>query len=222
VLDHVLVPTVIGEEALAQPAEVGETHGLLAGCTGGGSDFGGLVFPLLREQLAGRMAPVIRCVEPAACPSLANGADRHDVGDTAGMAPLLKLHTLGHGVIAEPIHAGGLRDHGMAPLVSHGHDQGLVEAVAVPQRECSAAAPQCARCDGRVPAPEPTHVLAAAIGDAPACEESGESEVILTARCGHGHLDLAASDSYPTGAIVDDELPDDETAAAMADVQVLA
>ena len=129
VLNHVLLhQTIIGEETLLQLAKVGETPDVLVGCTGGGSNFGGLAFPFLREKLAGRMDPIIRCVEPAACPSLTKGEYRYDFGDTAGMTPLLKMHTLGHGFIPEPIHAGGLRYHGMAPLVSHVYELGLVEA----------------------------------------------------------------------------------------------
>ncbi len=223
VLNHVLLhQTVIGQEALAQMAKVDEVPDLVVGCTGGGSNFGGLAFPFLREKLAGRMNPTIRCVEPAACPSLTKGEYRYDFGDTAGLTPLLKMHTLGHGFIPEPIHAGGLRYHGMAPLVSHIYDQGLVEAVAIPQRECFAAALQFARSEGIVPAPEPTHALAAAIREALACKEAGESKVILTALCGHGHLDLAAYEQYLSGEMVDYELPDAEIAAAMADVPVLA
>ena len=167
VLNHVLLhQTIIGEEALLQLAEVGETPDLLVGCTGGGSNFGGLAFPFLREKLAGRMDPTIRCVEPAACPSLTKGEYRYDFGDTAGMTPLLKMHTLGHGFIPEPIHAGGLRYHGMAPLVSHIYELGPGRGVAIPQRECFAAALQFARSEGIVPAPEPTHALAAAIREA--------------------------------------------------------
>ena len=125
VLNHVLMhQTVIGEEALLQLAKVGETPDVLVGCTGGGSNFGGLSFPFLREKLAGRINPTIRCVEPAACPSLTKGEYRYDFGDTAGMTPLLKMHTLGHGFIPEPIHAGGLRYHGMSPLVSHLYEAG--------------------------------------------------------------------------------------------------
>ena len=131
VLNHVLMhQTIIGEEALLQLAKVGETPDLLVGCTGGGSNFGGLAFPFLREKLAGRMAPVIRAVEPAACPSLTRGVYAYDFGDTAGMTPLMKMHTLGHDFIPDPIHAGGLRYHGMSPLISHLYDQGLIEAVA--------------------------------------------------------------------------------------------
>jgi tryptophan synthase beta chain len=222
VLNHVLLhQTVIGEEALLQLAKIGETPDLLVGCTGGGSNFGGLAFPFLREKLAGRMDPTIRCVEPAACPSLTKGEYRYDFGDTAGMTPLLKMHTLGHGFIPEPIHAGGLRYHGMAPLVSHVYELGLVEAVAIPQTECFASALQFARSEGIVPAPEPTHAIAAAIREAKACTEAGEEKVILTALCGHGHLDLAAYESYLAGTMTDYELPDEQIAAAMADVPVL-
>ena len=219
VLNHVLMhQTIIGEEALLQMAMAGETPDLLVGCTGGGSNFGGLSFPFLREKLAGRMNPIIRCVEPAACPSLTKGEYRYDFGDTAGMTPLLKMHTLGHGFIPEPIHAGGLRYHGMAPLVSHLYDQGLVEAVAIPQRECFAAALQFARTEGIVPAPEPTHAIAAAIRAALACKEAGETKVILTALWGHGHLDLAAYEQYLSGEMVDYELPQDQIDAALANL----
>jgi tryptophan synthase beta chain len=222
VLNHVLMhQTIIGEEALLQLAKVGEIPDVLLGCTGGGSNFGGLSFPFLREKLAGRMNPTIRCVEPAACPSLTKGEYRYDFGDTAGMTPLLKMHTLGHGFIPEPIHAGGLRYHGMSPLVSHLYEAGLLEAVAIPQTECFAAAIQFARAEGIVPAPEPTHAIAAAIREARACKEAGESKVILTALCGHGHLDLAAYETFLAGEMVDFELPDETIAAAMADVPVL-
>src|SRR5690349_23488643 len=130
VLNHVLLhQTVIGEEALAQLAKVGETPDLIVGCTGGGSNFGGLAFPFLREKLAGRMAPVIRAVEPAACPSLTQGTYAYDFGDTLGMTPLMKMHTLGHDFIPDPIHAGGLRYHGMSPLISHLYETGELEAV---------------------------------------------------------------------------------------------
>ena len=222
VLNHVLLhQTIIGEEALKQLAMVGETPDLLVGCTGGGSNFGGLSFPFLREKLAGRMDPVIRCVEPAACPSLTKGEYRYDFGDSGQMTPLLKMHTLGHSFIPDPIHAGGLRYHGMSPLVSHIYDQGLVEAVAIPQSECFAAALQFARTEGIVPAPEPTHAIAAAVREALACKESGEEKVILTAMCGHGHLDLAAYESYLSGAMVDFDLSDEAIAAAMATVPQL-
>src|SRR3954449_5497574 len=217
VLNHVLLhQTVIGEEALLQLAKVGETPDLLVGCTGGGSNFGGLMFPFLREKLAGRSAPVIRAVEPAACPSLTRGVYAYDFGDTAGMTPLMKMHTLGHDFIPDPIHAGGLRYHGMSPLISHLYETGELEAVAKKQSECFAAGVLFARTEGIVPAPEPTHALAAAIEEALRCKETGEAKVILTALCGHGHLDLAAYDAYLSGAMVDQSLDEAAIADAIA------
>ena len=222
VLNHVLLhQTIIGQEALLQLQKVGETPDVLVGCTGGGSNFAGLAFPFLREKMAGNMNPTIRCVEPAACPTLTKGEYRYDFGDTAGMTPLMKMHTLGHGFVPEPIHAGGLRYHGMAPLVSHIYELGLAEAIAIPQRECFAGAVQFARTEGIVPAPEPTHAIAAAIREALACKESGEEKVILTALCGHGHLDLLAYEKYLSGEMVDYELPQDQIDAAMAEIPVL-
>ncbi len=219
VLNHVLMhQTVIGEEALKQLAMVGETPDVLVGCTGGGSNFGGLAFPFLREKLAGNINPTIRCVEPAACPTLTKGEYRYDFGDTAGLTPLTKMHTLGHSFIPDPIHAGGLRYHGMAPLVSHLYEENLVEAIAIPQLECFDAAVKFARTEGIVPAPEPTHAIAAAVREALACKESGEEKVILTALCGHGHLDMAAYDHYFSGEMVDYDLPDEKIAEAMATV----
>ncbi len=204
VLNHVLMhQTIIGEEALLQLASIGEKPDLLVGCTGGGSNFGGLVFPFLREKLAGTMDPVIRAVEPAACPSLTKGVYAYDFGDTAGMTPLLKMHTLGHDFIPEPIHAGGLRYHGMSPLISHLYEQQLMEAVAKPQSDCFAAGVLFARTEGIVPAPEPTHALAAAIEEAGRCADTGEEKVIVTALCGHGLLDLPAYDAYLDGRVVD-------------------
>ena len=223
VLNHVLLhQTIIGEEALLQLAKVGETPDVLVGCTGGGSNFGGLAFPFLREKLAGKMNPTIRCVEPTACPTLTKGQYRYDFGDTAGLTPLMKMHTLGHSFIPEPIHAGGLRYHGMAPLVSHVYHLGLVEAIAIPQLECFAGALQFARTEGIVPAPEPTHAIAAAIREALACKASGEEKVILTALCGHGHLDLASYDKYLRGEMVDLDLSDEAIAEAMKDVPEIA
>jgi tryptophan synthase beta chain len=218
VLNHVLLhQTIIGEEALIQLAMVGETPDLLVGCTGGGSNFGGLAFPFLREKWAGRMSPVVRAVEPAACPSLTQGTYAYDFGDTIGMTPLMKMHTLGHDFIPDPIHAGGLRYHGMSPLISHLYETGEIEAVAKLQSECFAAGIQFARTEGIVPAPEPTHALAAAIEEAQRCKESGEEKVILTALCGHGHLDLAAYDAYLSNAMTDRSWDDAEIQAAVAE-----
>ncbi len=223
VLNHVLLhQTVIGEEALRQLAMAEEVPDVIVGCTGGGSNFGGLSFPFLREKMAGKMNPTIRCVEPAACPSLTRGEYRYDFGDAIGMTPLMKMHTLGHGFIPDPIHAGGLRYHGMSPLVSHIYELGLAEAEAIGQLECFTAALIFARTQGIVPAPEPTHALAAAIREANRCKESGESKVILTALCGHGHLDMGAYESFLSGEMADLDFPEDQLREAMAQVPVMA
>lgn len=222
VLNHVLLhQTVIGEEALLQLAKVGETPDLLVGCTGGGSNFSGLSFPFLREKLAGRMNPTIRCVEPASCPSLTKGEYRYDFGDAMGMTPLVKMHTLGHDFIPDPIHAGGLRYHGMSPLVSHIYELGLVEAIAIHQTECFDAGVKFARSEGIIPAPEPTHAIAATIREANRCKETGEEKVILTAVCGHGHFDMKAYEAYFAGKLVDYDYPKEKVAAAMRSVPVI-
>jgi len=207
---------------LRQLAMAEEVPDIIVGCTGGGSNFGGLSFPFLREKLAGRMNPTIRCVEPAACPSLTRGEYRYDFGDAIGMTPLLKMHTLGHGFIPDPIHAGGLRYHGMSPLVSHIYELGLAEAEAIGQLECFTAALIFARTQGIVPAPEPTHALAAAIREANRCKESGESKVILTALCGHGHLDMGAYESFLSGEMSDLDFPEEQLREAMSQVPVMA
>jgi tryptophan synthase beta chain len=219
VLNHVLMhQTVIGEEALKQFEIAGDTPDIVVGCTGGGSNFGGLTFPFLREKLAGRMDPVIRAVEPAACPSLTRGRYAYDFGDTAGLTPLLKMHTLGHEFIPDPIHAGGLRYHGMSPLMSHVYELGLVEALAVGQQECFAAGVRFARAEGIIPAPEPTHALAACVQEALRCKETGEEKVILTALCGHAHLDLPAYASYLAGDMVDNEVTDADLEQSLAGI----
>lgn len=217
VLNHVLLhQTVIGEEALAQLAKVDAVPDVIVGCTGGGSNFAGLAFPFLREKLAGRMSPVIRAVEPASCPSLTKGVYAYDFGDTAGMTPLMKMHTLGHDFIPDPIHAGGLRYHGMSPLISHVYELGLIEAVAKTQKECFEVGVTFARSEGIIPAPEPTHALAACIEEALRCRETGEEKTILTALCGHGLLDLPAYGKFLGGEMEDHELSDEAVAAAMA------
>jgi tryptophan synthase beta chain len=219
VLNHVLLhQTIIGEEALLQLAKVGEKPDLITGCTGGGSNFGGLAFPFLREKLAGTMSPIIQAVEPASCPSLTKGVYAYDFGDTAGMTPLMKMHTLGHGFVPDPIHAGGLRYHGMSPLLSHVYELGLMEAVAVPQTECFTAAVQFARTEGIVPAPESSHALATTVRAALAAKESGEEKVILTALSGHGHFDMAAYDAFLGGRMVDTEVSAARFAAALAEL----
>ncbi len=223
VLNHVLMhQTIIGEEALLQMKKAGETPDVLVGCTGGGSNFGGLSFPFIREKMAGNMSPEIRAVEPAACPSLTKGIYAYDFGDTAGMAPLVKMHTLGHDFVPDPIHAGGLRYHGMAPLVSHLYELGLMTATAIHQTECFAAAIQFARTEGILPAPEPTHAIAECIREANACKESGEEKVILMALCGHGHFDLASYDAYLSGELEDYDYPEEKVLAAQERIPVIA
>jgi tryptophan synthase beta chain len=224
VLNHVLLhQTVIGEEALKQFEAAGETApDLIVGCTGGGSNFAGLFFPFLREKLAGRIDPVIRAVEPAACPSFTRGRYAYDFGDTAGFTPLLKMHTLGHDFVPDPIHAGGLRYHGMSPLLSHAYELGLLEAVTKPQRECFAAGVTFARTEGIVPAPEPTHALAEVIEEANRCAETGEEKVILTALCGHGFFDMSAYHRYLSGEMEDFDLAQDRIDAALNRLPALA
>jgi tryptophan synthase beta chain len=217
VLNHVLLhQTIIGQEALLQLEMAGDTPTLIVGCTGGGSNFAGLSFPFIREKMAGKMNPRILAAEPASCPSLTKGVYAYDFGDTAGMTPLMKMHTLGHDFIPDPIHAGGLRYHGMAPLISHLYELGMMDAAAVPQTECFAAALQFARTEGIVPAPEPTHAIALAIREALKAKETGEETVILTALCGHGHFDLAAYESFLNGTMVDEDFTDERLAAALA------
>ena len=222
VLNHVLMhQTVIGEEALKQLDQIGETPDLLVGCTGGGSNFAGLSFPFLREKFAGKMEPTVRCVEPTASPSLTKGVYTYDFGDTLGMTPLVKMHTLGHDFIPEPIHAGGLRYHGMAPLVSHLKELGLVEAEAIGQVECFQRAVQFTRSEGIIPAPEPSHAIASAVREALKCKESGEEKVILTALCGHGHFDMGAYRDFLDGKLVDFDYPEQKVREAMEKIPVL-
>jgi tryptophan synthase beta chain len=223
VLNHVLMhQTVIGQEALRQMEVFGEEPDILIGCTGGGSNFGGLSFPFVREKLAGNMNPIIRCVEPTASPSLTKGVYRYDFGDTIGMTPLVKMHTLGHDFVPDPIHAGGLRYHGMAPLVSHLYELGLLEAEAIGQLECFEQAVKFAHHEGILPAPEPTHAIASAVREALRAKESGESTVILTALCGHGHFDMAAYEAYLNGTLENYEYPAEKVAASMEKIPVVA
>ncbi|KAK4751842.1 hypothetical protein SAY87_020640 [Trapa incisa] len=223
VLNHVLLhQTVIGQECLDQMKAIGETPDLIIGCTGGGSNFAGLSFPFIREKLQGKINPIIRAVEPTACPSLTKGDYAYDFGDTAGMTPLMKMHTLGHDFIPDPIHAGGLRYHGMAPLISHVYDQGFMEAIAIPQKECFEGAIKFARTEGIIPAPEPAHAIAATIREALLCKESREAKVILTAMCGHGHFDLASYEKYLQGNMVDLSFEAERIQASLAKIPKLA
>jgi tryptophan synthase beta chain len=223
VLNHVLMhQTVIGEEALRQMALVEETPDVVIGCTGGGSNFAGLAFPFVREKLAGKMDPVIRAVEPAAAPSLTRGSYQFDFGDAVGMTPLVKMHTLGHGFIPDPIHAGGLRYHGMAPLVSLLVDEGIIEAESLHQTETFARAVEFARVEGIIPGPEPTHAVASAMNEAMKAKESGEEKVILFNLSGHGHFDMSSYQAYFNDELVDYEHPGEAIAAAMQAVPVVA
>jgi len=204
VFDFVLLhQTVVGLEAMEQMAMAGEEPDVLIACVGGGSNFAGLTFPYLGRQLRGEGRYQVIAVEPEAAPSLTRGEYRYDFGDTAQMTPLVKMHTLGHDFLPPPIHAGGLRYHGMAPLVSKLVDDGLVEARAVHQRASFEAGVQFARTEGILPAPESNHAIRVAIDEALAARESGAGKVILFNLSGHGHFDLAAYEAHLAGRLED-------------------
>jgi tryptophan synthase beta chain len=204
VLNHVLLhQTVVGQEAIRQMELAGEAPDVVIGCAGGGSNFAGIAFPFLRDRLAGRTSTRFLAVEPASCPSLTKGEYRYDFGDTAGTTPLMKMHTLGNGFRPAPIHAGGLRYHGMAPMVSHLYDRGFIEAVAYRQNECFEAALRFARTEGIIPAPESSHAVKAAVDEALQAREAGEERVVLFNLSGHGHFDMAAYDAYLAGELED-------------------
>lgn len=220
VLNHVLLhQTISGEETLKQLSKAGETAvDLVIGCAGGGSNFAGLAFPFLREKLTGNQSPKILAVEPTSCPTLTRGEYRYDFGDTAGLTPLKKIYTLGHDFVPSPIHAGGLRYHGMAPLVSHTVHEGLIEAVALHQSDCFEAGVEFARTEGIVPAPESSHALAQARREALAAKENGEEKVIVIQLSGHGLLELGAYASFLGDGLSDDALSDDDLRTALAAV----
>jgi tryptophan synthase beta chain len=218
VLNHVLMhQTVIGLEALKQLEMADAWPDVVIGCTGGGSNFAGLVLPFIKHKLDGKKIQIIGA-EPAACPSLTKGVYAYDFGDTSKLTPLVKMHTLGHGFIPAGIHAGGLRYHGMAPLVSHLLELGLIEAQSVKQIAAFEAAVQFARTEGILPAPEPTHAIRLTIEQALAAKEAGEEKTILFGLSGHGHFDMAAYDSYLAGSIQDLDYPTEAVEAAMADL----
>jgi tryptophan synthase beta chain len=217
VLNHVLLhQTVIGQESLAQMEKAGEYPDTVIGCVGGGSNFAGIAIPFVRATLReGKKTRFIAC-EPAACPTLTRGVYRYDFGDTMGMTPLMPMYTLGHDFVPPPVHAGGLRYHGDAPLVCGLVHEGLVEARAFKQNETFEAAVQFARTEGIIPAPEPAHAIRAAIDEALAARESGSERVILFNLCGHGHFDLAAYDAYLAGTLEDPEFSEREMEEALA------
>lgn len=201
VLNHVLLhQTVIGLEAKAQLSSIGVMPDVIVGCVGGGSNFAGLALPFVPEKLSGRKVKMV-CVEPIATPSLTKGAYIYDYADTAGLTPLLKMHTLGKDFVPPKVHAGGLRYHGMAPIISFLYDKGLLEAKAVEQQEAFSAAVIFARTEGVVPAPESAHALSVVINEAMLAKEEGKNKVILLNLSGHGYLDLSAYDAYLKGQI---------------------
>lgn len=205
VLNHVLThQTVIGQEAIRQMVLADDYPDIVIGCAGGGSNLGGLTFPFLGESLRSGRAVRVIAAEPAACPTLTKGRLAYDFGDAAQLTPLLKMYTLGHTFVPPPFHAGGLRYHGMAPLVSSAMEEKLIEPVAVPQNRCFAAGIRFARAEGIVPAPESNHAIEVAISEALRCREEGRSEAILFGLSGHGHFDLAAYAEYLSGSLRDE------------------
>jgi tryptophan synthase beta chain len=204
VLNHVcLHQTVIGQEAIRQMELAGEEPEVIFGCAGGGSNFAGLTFPFLQRKIKDKKNYRIVAVEPSACPSLTKGELRYDFGDTAGTTPLLMMYTLGHQFMPPSIHAGGMRYHGMAPMVSHARKLGLIEAQAVHQSKVFEAGTLFARTEGIVPAPEAAHAIAAVIGEAEQAREAGKKKVILFNLSGHGLLDLSAYETHLMGKIQD-------------------
>ncbi len=220
VLNHVLLhQTIIGEETRKQ-MEMAEAYpDIIVGCVGGGSNFAGQFLPWIRDKFSGKKKDLrIVCVEPASCPTMTRGVYAYDFGDTAGMAPIAKMHTLGHSFVPAPIHAGGLRYHGMAPIISKLYDLGLIEAVAVHQTAIFEAGVKFARTEGIIAGPEPCHALKVAIDEALKCKESGQAKTILIALSGHGHFDLSAYDAYLSGKLQDFALPDKEIKKALAEL----
>lgn len=213
VLNHVLLhQTVIGEEALKQMDMAGEYPDVVIGCVGGGSNFSGIAFPFLRENLKNGQRTRLLAVEPTAAPSLTRGIYAFDYGDTARMAPIVKMHTLGHSFIPPAIHAGGLRYHGMAPVLCGLYDAGLIEATAVNQHDVFEAAVLFTQTEGILPAPESSHAIRAAIDEAKQAKTTGEKKVILFNLSGHGHFDLAAYNEYLSGDLEDSAFPEEEIA----------
>ena len=217
VLNHVLMhQTVVGQEAIEQMEMADAYPDVIVGCTGGGSNFAGIFFPFLGQKLRGGKDVRIVAVEPAACPSLTKGCYAYDFGDTGHLTPLTKMHTLGSTFIPPGFHAGGLRYHGMAPLVSHIKELGLIEATAYAQLDCFEAGVQFARAEGIIPAPEANHAIKGAIVEALRCKAEGRSEAILFNLCGHGHFDMQAYNDYFAGKLQDMHYSEEELAMALA------
>jgi len=217
VLNHVMLhQTVIGLEAIEQMALANDEPDIIIACAGGGSNFAGLALPYVGRNLKGQSKARIVAVEPAACPSLTKGRFTYDFGDTGHLTPLVKMHTLGSSFVPPGIHAGGLRYHGMGPLVSHVMDLGLIEATSVQQLDAFAAGIQFARSEGIIPAPESNHAVAAAINEALQAKEEGKQKTILFGLSGHGHFDMASYIAYQAGKLENYEYPEEEIAMALA------
>ena len=223
VLNHVLLhQTVIGEEARLQMEMAGEAPDVIIGCVGGGSNFAGLAFPFMRDRLTAGATTRFVAAEPASCPTLTKGAYAYDFGDTVGLTPLVKMDTLGHDFVPPAIHAGGLRYHGMAPLISQLHEEGHIEAVAHGQVGVFAGAVEFARTEGIVPAPESAHAIRSAIDEALEAKAAGEERVILFNLSGHGLLDLGAYESYFAGELEDYAYPAERIEEALKGLPVVA
>ncbi len=222
VLNHVLLhQTIIGLEAKKQLQSANERlPDVVIACAGGGSNFGGVAFPFAADKIHGAKIEIIP-VEPAACPSMTRAPFHYDFGDTAGMTPLLAMHTLGHSFVPPPIHAGGLRYHGMAPLVSQGIVEGLFTPRAYPQSACWNAALLWARTEGTIAAPETSHALACAVEEAKKAKEEGKEKVILFCYSGHGLLDLGGYDAFMSGRVADYELPQSDLEASTKELEQL-
>jgi tryptophan synthase beta chain len=220
VLNHVLLhQTIIGEETIKQMEMADAYPDIIVGCIGGGSNFAGQFLPWIRNKFSGKKKDLrIICVEPESCPTVTKGLYAYDFGDMVGMTPLLKMYTLGHTFVPPPIHAGGLRYHGMAPIICHLHRLGFIEAVAVPQTKVFEAGVQFARTEGIITGPEPCHDLRVAIDEAIKCREEGKSKTILIAHSGHGHFDLSAYDAYLSGKLKDFAYPEEEVRKAMLEL----
>jgi tryptophan synthase beta chain len=217
VLNHVLMhQTIEGQEAMKQMEMAGDYPDIIIGCVGGGSNFGGMFLPFIKDKLSGKKKDLrIINVEPDSCPTLTKGLYAYDYGDVAGMAPIAKMFTLGHTFMPPPVHAGGLRYHGMAPLICHLHKLGFVEATSVPQLATFEAGITFARTEGIISAPETNHAIRVVIDEALKCKESGQSKVILFNHSGHGHFDMAAYDSYISGKLQDYAYPEDMVREAL-------
>ncbi len=222
VLNHVLLhQSVIGLESMRQMEMADDGVDILIGCTGGGSNFAGIAFPFIGKKLRGEGGPRVIAVEPSACPSLTKGKFAYDFGDTAHLTPLTKMHTLGSTFVPPGFHAGGLRYHGMAPLVSHLHDVGEIDAISYNQLQTFRAGVQFAQAEGILPAPEANHAVAAAIEEAEKCREEGVSKSILFNLCGHGNFDMQAYIDYQAGKLVDYEYAEEEIAMALSGLPVV-